>query len=159
MKIWVLVEKIGPPPGHKKKSPCTFDRVFSCLTAEEEGDKVGNNIVCSFLAPGKIIIKEGQEKTCQNRWFKISPEENLQTNLPLNSDLSKTKFVQIKPEILSKWITQSGVLRAVKKVQCTAHKTRYLKLSKILQIKLSLLFHYPSLLDGLFPGDSFRHRS
>ena len=65
-KFWVLVEKIGPPtPPAIKKSPCTFDRVFSCLTAEEEGDKVGNNIVCSFLALGKIILKEGQEKTCQ----------------------------------------------------------------------------------------------
>ena len=29
MKIWVLVEKIGPPPGHKKNHPVHFDRVNS----------------------------------------------------------------------------------------------------------------------------------
>ena len=77
-KKWSKMKILGPgrknrtpPPGHKKKSPCTFDRVFSCLTAEEEGDKVGNNIVCSFLALGKIILKEGQEKNLSNRCSKF----------------------------------------------------------------------------------------
>ena len=62
MKIWVLVEKIGPPPGHKKNHPVHFDRVNFCLTVEEEGDEVGNKLVCSFWLQAKSLSKRVRKK-------------------------------------------------------------------------------------------------
>ena len=67
MKIWVLCRKIRSPPRKNRhvdnsRCPYRFDRVNFCLTVEEEGDKVGNKIVCSFWLQAKVIIKRVRKK-------------------------------------------------------------------------------------------------
>ena len=62
-KNWVLVEKIGPPPpAIKKNSPCTFDRVFSCLTRCAFGNV--QTIKCPFLWCRRIQIQIPKNQIC-----------------------------------------------------------------------------------------------